>query len=124
MTYDGLEDLRPILENVSDERAAITELPPYTPEDFMSDIQRITEGRCAKELTTILVDDAADTIRWLHKKGLRYRLIYDRQSFEVDGKRQFWGDSCWGRSAGAGGSSSSIQPPPRGAESRSATILQ
>jgi tricarballylate dehydrogenase len=90
-TYDGLEDLRPIVENLTDEQAATTELPPYTPEDFMADMERVTEGRCDKELTRILVDDAADTIRWLHEKGLRYRLMYDRQSFEVDGKRRFWG---------------------------------
>ena len=45
-TYDGLEDLRPIVENVSDEQAAVTELPPYTPKDFMADMERVTEGRC------------------------------------------------------------------------------
>jgi tricarballylate dehydrogenase len=102
-TYDGLEDLRPIVENLTDEQAATTELPPYTPEDFMADMERVTEGRCDKELTTILVDDAADTIRWLHEKGLRYRLMYDRQSFEVDGKRRFWGGLVLGTVDGGKG---------------------
>lgn len=87
-TYDNLEDLRPIVENLTDELVAATELPPYTPDDFLSDMERVTEGRCDKELTRILVNDAADTTRWLHEKGLRYRLMYDRQSFEVNGKRR------------------------------------
>jgi tricarballylate dehydrogenase len=102
-TYDDLEDLRPIVENLTDELAEATELPPYTPEDFMSDMQRVTEGRCDKELTRILVDDAADTTRWLHKKGLRYRLMYDRQSFEVNGKRRFWGGLVLGTVGGGRG---------------------
>jgi tricarballylate dehydrogenase len=102
-TYEGLEDLRPIVENLTDELAAATELPPYTPDDFMSDMERVTEGRCDKELTRILVDDAADTTRWLHEKGLRYRLMYDRQSFEVNGKRRFWGGLVLGTVGGGRG---------------------
>jgi tricarballylate dehydrogenase len=102
-TYDDLEDLRPIVENLTDELAEATELAPYTPEDFMSDMQRVTEGRCDEELTRILVDDAADTTRWLHQKGLRYRLMYDRQSFEVNGKRRFWGGLVLGTVGGGRG---------------------
>ena len=30
-TYDGLDDLRPIVQNLTDGQAATTELPPYTP---------------------------------------------------------------------------------------------
>ncbi len=102
-TYNGLEDLRPILDNITAEQAAATELPPYTPEDFMADMERVTEGRCDKELTKILVNDAADTTRWLHEKGLRYRLMYDRQSFEVNGKRRFWGGLVLGTVGGGRG---------------------
>lgn len=102
-TYDGLDDLRPIVENLTDELAATTELPPYTPDDFMSDMERVTEGRCDEELARILVDDAADTTRWLHEKGLRYRLMYDRQSFEVNGKRRFWGGLVLGTVGGGKG---------------------
>src|SRR5918997_2183267 len=102
-THEGLEDLRPIVENLTDELAAATELPPYTPDDFMSDMERVTEGRCDEELTRILVDDAADTTRWLHQKGLRYRLMYDRQSFEVNGKRRFWGGLVLGTVGGGRG---------------------
>lgn len=102
-TYSGLKDLQPILDNFSNEQAAITELPPYSPEDFAEDMERVTQGRCDEKLTAILVADSSDTIRWLHNKGLRFRLMYDRQSFRVDGKRRFWGGLVLGTVNGGKG---------------------
>ncbi len=90
-TFHGLEDLRPILDDVTDEDASKVEIAPYTAEDFRADMERVTEGRCDEELTDIMVSDAADTMGWLHEKGLKFKLLYERQSFEVDGKRRFWG---------------------------------
>jgi tricarballylate dehydrogenase len=88
-TFEHLGDLRPIIEDIDDERAALTELPSYTAEEFKADMERVTGGRCDEELAEILVNDAADAIRWLHGKGLRFRLMYDRQSFKVNGKWRF-----------------------------------
>ena len=90
-TFSGLDDLRPILDVFTDEEASRVELSPYTAEDFRADMQRVTEGRCDEELTGIMVNDAANTLEWLHEKGLRFKLLYERQSFEVDSKRRFWG---------------------------------
>jgi tricarballylate dehydrogenase len=102
-TYGGLDDLRPVLDDLSDEQATKTELSPYTSEDFMADMERVTQGRCDRELTRLVVDDAADTVRWLHEKGLRFRLMYDRQSYEVNGKRRFWGGLVLGTIGGGKG---------------------
>ena len=102
-THGGLVDLQPILDDLSDEQATKTELPPYTPEDFLADMERVTKGHCDKELTAVLVNESADTMRWLHEKGLRFRLMYDRQSFEVDGKRRFWGGLVLGTVGGGKG---------------------
>ncbi len=102
-TFDGLQDLELLLEGATEEQLEKTELPPYTAEDFMADMERITGGRCDRELTKVLVDGAADTIRWLHEKGIRFRLMYDRQSFEVNGKRRFWGGLVLGTVDGGKG---------------------
>jgi tricarballylate dehydrogenase len=102
-TYGGLEDLRPLLEELSDEQAQKTVLSAYTPEDFMADMQRVTQGRCDPELSRLMVEEAAETTRWLHEKGLRFRLMYDRQSYEVDGKRRFWGGLVLGTVGGGKG---------------------
>jgi tricarballylate dehydrogenase len=87
-TFESLEDLRPLLDEVSEEELARTEAPPYTEEDFMADMRRLTQGRCDEKLTSVLVDEATEIVRWLREKGIRWRLMYDRQSFEIDGKRR------------------------------------
>src|ERR687890_563998 len=102
-THEGLADLQPILDDLSNEQATKTELPPYTAEDFLADMERVTKGHCDKELTAVLVNESADTMRWLHEKGLRFRLMYDRQSFEVNGKRRFWGGLVLGTVGGGRG---------------------
>jgi tricarballylate dehydrogenase len=102
-TYGGLDDLRSVLEDLSDEQVQKTELSPYTPEDFMADMLRVTQGRCDRELTRLMVEEAAETTRWLHEKGLRFRLMYDRQSYEVEGKRRFWGGLVLGTIGGGKG---------------------
>ena len=102
-TYEGLGDLLPLLEDPDDGRTDRTELSSYTPEDFRADMERVTEGRCDDELTEILVGEAGAAVRWLHQKGLRFRLMYDRQAFEVDGWWRFWGGLVLGTVGGGKG---------------------
>lgn len=102
-TFKGIEDLRPLLDNPDDEQISSTDLLPYTKEDFAADMRRLTEGRCDEKLTRILVDDSAEAIRWLQERGIRFRLMYDRQSFRVDGKWRFWGGLVLGTVGGGKG---------------------
>jgi tricarballylate dehydrogenase len=89
--HGGLEDVRPVVAPIDDDVASATELPPYTGEEYLGDMNRLTQGRCDPELVGLLVDDSRDVIGWLDGKGLSFRLMYDRQSYEVDGKHVFWG---------------------------------
>ncbi|MBX5449069.1 FAD-dependent tricarballylate dehydrogenase TcuA [Thermogemmatispora sp.] len=102
-TFSSLEELLPLLDERDEAFLQRTALPPYTPEQFLQDMQRTTKGRCDAELTAILVREAAETIRWLHQKGLRFRLMYDRQSFQVDGEFRFWGGLALGTVNGGKG---------------------
>src|ERR671913_574415 len=111
-TFEGLEDIEPLLDNADEALLERTKLDPYTPDDFMADMVRVTEGECDRTLTSVLVHDAGDTIRWLREKGLRFRLMYDRQSFEVNGKRYFWGGPVFGKIDGGRGL---MEKPPEGA---------
>jgi tricarballylate dehydrogenase len=95
-TFTGLDDVLPLLDDPNDPRLAVTDLPPYTPADFAADMARVTEGRCDPALTAILVNDAGPVVRWLRERGLRWRLMYDRQSFQVDGRYRFWGGLALG----------------------------
>jgi tricarballylate dehydrogenase len=89
--HGGLEDALSLVEPVDAARAEATELAPYTEDDYRSDMLRLTEGRCDAELVDLIVADSRDTLGWLAEKGLRLRLMYDRQSYTVDGRHVFWG---------------------------------
>lgn len=102
-TFGGIDDLRPLLDDQEDERLSSTDLSPYTEEDFAADMRRVTQGRCDEEMTRVLVEDAAEAMRWLHERGIRFRLMYDRQSFRVDGKWKFWGGLVLGTVGGGKG---------------------
>ena len=101
--YGSLDALRPILSDLTDEQAARIELPPYTEEHFMADLQRVTEGRCDPELAAILVGDSAETVHWMHDKGIRWELMYRRQSFRVGDRIRFWGGLAVGTVGGGVG---------------------
>ncbi len=90
ITHDGLESLLDLIE--PDERHGDTEVPPYSAEEYASDLKRVTGGRNDPEMTATLVSNIADDMRWLRSKGLRYRLMYERQAYErPDGGYLFWG---------------------------------
>lgn len=90
-TFTGLGEIVPLLDSPDSERLDLTDIDPYLPEDFRADLERVTRGRCDPLLADILADEAADTVQWLRRVGLRFELAYARQSFELDGRRRFWG---------------------------------
>src|SRR5690606_15666873 len=56
------------------------------------DIAKVTEGRNDKEMTEVLVKEAAPGLRWLKSLGLKYRLMYERQAYETpEGGYLVWG---------------------------------
>lgn len=90
ITHSGLEDLQSFI--VEDERHSITEVPPYTKEDYLGDLKKVTLGKTDPELAAVLVDEARPTVEWLTSLGLKYRLMYERQAYEnPDGSYLFWG---------------------------------
>ena len=89
--HGGLEDLLSLVEPIESARVQATQLPDYSPEEFRSDMFRVTEGRADPEMVELLVCDSRTTLAWLTELGIRLRLMYDRQSYEVEGRRVFWG---------------------------------
>jgi tricarballylate dehydrogenase len=89
-TFEGLGDLVALLDE-DEPRVEATDVTPYRPEDFERDMMRVTSGRCDPDLTQLLAQNAAETMTWLRSHGIRFRLSYDRQSFERGGRYRFWG---------------------------------
>ncbi|MEU6642823.1 FAD-dependent tricarballylate dehydrogenase TcuA [Saccharomonospora sp. NPDC046836] len=102
IAHDGLESVADLLD--PDDRHTISDLPPYPPEQFHADMEKVTSGRNDPALTDVLVSESQDTIRWLHGKGLRYRLMYERQAYPDErGRQVFWGGLAIGNTGGGKG---------------------
>ena len=90
IAHDGLADLLDFVE--PDPRHARAVVPPYPRDEYAADLARVTGGRNDPALTAMLVDEAYNTVRWLHGLGMRYRLLYERQTYEAaDGRLVFFG---------------------------------
>ena len=103
VAYRDLATVLPLLEGLTDELTARIDLPAYTDEHFMADMLRLTEGRCDRELADVLVGDSLDTVRWMHAKGIRWELMFPRQSFPVGDRIQFFGGLALGIVGGGRG---------------------
>jgi tricarballylate dehydrogenase len=89
--YDGAEDLKVLMPDLTEDELAITDFGTYTEDQFFDDMGRVTEYRADPELLEVLVRKSRDTMRWMRSKGVRFAPIWGRQAFKVDGKFKFWG---------------------------------
>jgi tricarballylate dehydrogenase len=90
VAHRGLEELLEFIE--PDERHAVTEVPEYSVENYIADMEKVTERRNDSELTAVLAEESLPTLRWLNSLGLKYRLMYERQAFATaEGGYLFWG---------------------------------
>ncbi|WP_413250162.1 FAD-dependent tricarballylate dehydrogenase TcuA [Sinomonas flava] len=102
IAHHGLADLTDFIE--PDERHLVTEVPEYSTEEYVKDMEKVTDGRNDPALTEVLATESADGLRWLHSLGLRYRLMYERQAYErPDGTYLFWGGLHVGNVGGGEG---------------------
>ena len=89
--YEGLEDIRALIPEMNDEEAGSIEIGVYPQSRMYEDIMRVTEGLSDADLLQTLVTRARPTVHWMREQGLRWVLMYGRQSFEVGGKQRFYG---------------------------------
>jgi tricarballylate dehydrogenase len=91
IVYNGVDDLKTLITDLSAEELANTDFGTYTEEQFFDDMGRITEYRCDPDLTEILVKQSLPTAQWMRKRGVRFTAAWNRQAFKVGGKFKFWG---------------------------------
>ncbi|HXX10632.1 MAG TPA: FAD-dependent tricarballylate dehydrogenase TcuA [Burkholderiales bacterium] len=89
--YNGVEDLRELMPDLTDDEIARTDFGAYTEGQFFDDMARVTENRADPDLVELLVRRSKPTMLWLRGKGMRFAPIYGRQAFKVDGRFKFWG---------------------------------
>src|SRR4029077_16669181 len=101
--YDGVEDLKALMPDLTAEEVANTDFSTYTEEKFFDDMGRITEYRTDPELCELLVTRSRPTMRWMQGRGVRFMPIWGRQAYRVGGRFKFWGGltvEAWGGGPG------------------------
>src|SRR5258706_15925116 len=91
VAYDGVDDLRRAIPDLSAEEIARTDFGTYTEAQFLDDMGRVTEYRCDPDLTEVLVKQSLATVEWMRKKGVRFTAAWGRQSLNIGGRFKFWG---------------------------------
>ena len=89
--FDGIEDLIPLLKDPNDSRLKVTEFGCYSETQFSDDLLSFNNGQQLSEGQKVLIEQSYDAIKWLSNHNIKFEPIYERQSFEKDGKHVFWG---------------------------------
>jgi len=89
--YDGIDDLRRLMPDLTDAEVAATDFGAYPESQFFEDMGRVTEYRTDPDLCERLVTQSRPTLFWMRDKGVRFQPIWGRQAFKVDGRFKFWG---------------------------------
>ncbi len=89
--YNGIEDIKKLIPDLTAEEEATVEVGKYTEDEFYDDMMRVTEGLADPELADIFVTQSFPALKWLQEHGVRFVLAFGRQSFKRDGKFHFWG---------------------------------
>jgi len=101
--YNGIDDVREIMPDLTDEELSNTDFNVYPEDEFFDDMFRITKYRTDPDLCERLVRNSFETLKWLRGRGIRFVPSYGRQAFKVDGQFRFWGGLCteyWGGGPG------------------------
>lgn len=101
--YEGVEDLKKLMPDLTDAEIASTDFGAYTREQFFDDMFRVTAYRTDPNLCEQLVTKSFDTMLWLRERGVRFVPMYGRQAFKTGGKFKFWGGvtvESWGGGPG------------------------
>src|SRR5438477_3910166 len=91
VVYNGIEDIKALVPDLTEQEIATTDFGTYTKEQFFDDMARVTQNRADPDLVELLVTRSFETFCWLREKGVRFIPIYGRQAFKIDGKFKFWG---------------------------------
>ncbi|MBO0751051.1 MAG: FAD-dependent tricarballylate dehydrogenase TcuA [Bradyrhizobiaceae bacterium] len=91
VAYDGIDDIRALVPDLTAEEVETTDFGTYTRDQFFDDMARVTQDRADPDLVELLVTRSFDTLKWMTTKGVRLIPIYGRQAFKIDGRFKFWG---------------------------------
>jgi tricarballylate dehydrogenase len=81
--HSGAEELRAFLPEVDEGMFRRMQIPAYGRMDFLTDLERVTQGRIDPVLAECLVDQSNKAVHWMRTIGVRWEL---EKMTEVGGK--------------------------------------
>lgn len=91
VAFDGMDDIKALVPDLTDEEVATTDFGRYPTETFLQDLATVTEYRTDPDLAEVLVGQSHAALAWMREHGVRFAPAYGRQAFKVDGRFTFWG---------------------------------
>jgi tricarballylate dehydrogenase len=85
--HSGSAEIRHFIPDVSEAEFATMHISPYTADDFMSDLKRMTQRRMDRGLANLLVTESNRAVHWMREVGIAWEPI--KEHALVDGKRYF-----------------------------------
>ena len=96
VAHGGQDALAPYLDAADRDRIADTIVEPYTAQQFVDDMARVTGGRGDAHMAGLLAAESESIVSWLAGHGIRWRLMYERQAYVSEGKHVFFGNLALG----------------------------
>lgn len=94
--HGGLEDILPLVPDLTDADIARLDVEPYPADTYIDDIMRLSEGKADPALTRVLVERSYPTVRWMQSLGVQFELYQTavrqggRLFFPAGAVIQFW----------------------------------
>lgn len=91
VSYDGVDDIRKLVPDLSPEDAANTEFGTYPRDRFFDELMALSGFKASMPLIETVVGASLGTLLWMRSHGVRFLPSYGRQTYRVDGRNVFWG---------------------------------
>lgn len=94
--HNGLEDIVPLVPELTEADITRLDVQPYSAETYFNDVMRLSEGKADPALTSVLVQQSYQTVRWMQELGVRFELYQTavrqggRIHFPAGAVIQFW----------------------------------
>ncbi len=85
--HGGSPEIRQFIPEVDDATFATMQIGPYGADDFLADLDRMTEGRMNRVLAETLVSESNAAVHWMRDVGIKWEPL--KEHAKVDGKRYF-----------------------------------
>ena len=91
VAYDGVDDLRQLMPDLTADEIANTDFGTYPPTRSSTTWRGSPSTAPTPSWPTCWSSESIPTLLWMRDNGVRFVPIYGRQAFKVDGRFTFWG---------------------------------